>query len=172
MYRRYKGPSDKPYGVCTVEATLENCFTELVFCGLPCFPFGCIIFWHCPHYGRRWKSWRRNGGWPLLDTHILNTFFLPSAEITAHFPGKMGANLPITEGLILYICQQSPQILLAYLAKKKKKKKKKNCIFNIEKCLPLYLNIGWGSAEKTKITYYRAYLHLSKWIVRHHHCYL
>ena len=41
--------SDEPlrygwYNVCTAEPILDNCFTELVLCGLSCFPFGCIIF--------------------------------------------------------------------------------------------------------------------------------
>ena len=40
----YNGPLDRQYSVCTVEAILDNCFTELVFCGLSYFPFGCIIF--------------------------------------------------------------------------------------------------------------------------------
>ena len=39
----------------TVDAILHNCFTELVFCGLTCFPFGSIICEHCQHYGRKWK---------------------------------------------------------------------------------------------------------------------
>ena len=40
MYRRYKGPPPPPdgrYSAHTVEAILDNCFTELVFCGLSCF---------------------------------------------------------------------------------------------------------------------------------------
>ena len=39
MYRRYKGPLDKRYRVCTIEAILDNCFTEVVFCGLIFFFF-------------------------------------------------------------------------------------------------------------------------------------
>ena len=44
MYHRCNGPPGRQNSVCTVEAILDNCFTELVFCGLSCFPFGCIIF--------------------------------------------------------------------------------------------------------------------------------
>ena len=35
-----KGPPDGRYSVCTVAAILDNCFTELVFCGLACSPLG------------------------------------------------------------------------------------------------------------------------------------
>ena len=44
IHHRYNGPSDGRYSVCTIGAILDSCFTELVFCGLSCFPFGCIIF--------------------------------------------------------------------------------------------------------------------------------
>ena len=46
MHSRYKGPPEGRYSVCTVVVNLDtgNCFTELVFCGLVCFPFGGIIF--------------------------------------------------------------------------------------------------------------------------------
>ena len=44
MYRRYIGPPDGRYSICTVEAIVDDCFTEFVFCGLSCFPFGGIIF--------------------------------------------------------------------------------------------------------------------------------
>ena len=37
MYQRYKGPPDRWYSVSTVAAILDNCFTELVFCGLHVF---------------------------------------------------------------------------------------------------------------------------------------
>ena len=30
--------------LCSVEAILDNCLTELVFCGLSGLPFGCNIF--------------------------------------------------------------------------------------------------------------------------------
>ena len=36
MYRRHKAPTDERYSVCTVEVILDNCFIELVFCGLSC----------------------------------------------------------------------------------------------------------------------------------------
>ena len=39
-------------GVCSVDAILDNRFTELVFRGLLCLPFGCIIFDHCQYYGK------------------------------------------------------------------------------------------------------------------------
>ena len=38
MYRRYNGPPDGQYSVCTVEEILDNFFAELVFCGLSCLP--------------------------------------------------------------------------------------------------------------------------------------
>ena len=44
MYERYSGSLAGWYTVCTAEVILDNCFTERVFCGLSCFPFGCIIF--------------------------------------------------------------------------------------------------------------------------------
>ena len=48
----------------------------------------------------------KEGGLSVFDTDILNFFFFfffsssPTAEITAQFPGKIGENLPATEGLI------------------------------------------------------------------------
>ena len=46
MHSRYKGPPEGRYNVCIVVVNLDtgNCFTEFVFCGLVCFPFGGIIF--------------------------------------------------------------------------------------------------------------------------------
>ena len=34
----------RQYSICTTEAILDDCFTELFFYGLPYFTFGCIIF--------------------------------------------------------------------------------------------------------------------------------
>ena len=44
MHHRYSGSLAGWYSICTAEAILDNCFAELVFCGLPYLPFGCIIF--------------------------------------------------------------------------------------------------------------------------------
>ena len=45
----------------------------------------------------------KEGGLPVLPTDILNTFFffffLPSVEIIARLPGKIGAHIPTPEGL-------------------------------------------------------------------------
>ena len=39
------------------------------------------------------------GGWPVFDTHSnFFFFFLPTAEITAWFPGKIRAHIPTAEG--------------------------------------------------------------------------
>ena len=48
------------------------------------------------------------GGLPVFDTDILNTFFFffffgQTAEITARLTGTIGANLPAAEGLIFNI---------------------------------------------------------------------
>ena len=51
----------------------------------------------------------KEGGWPVFDTDILNTFFLPTVEINAQLMGKVGENLPVTEGLTsLIISGQLP----------------------------------------------------------------
>ena len=39
----------------------------------------------------------KEGGLPVFDTDILNTF-LATTEITARFAGKIGAHLPAVEG--------------------------------------------------------------------------
>ena len=75
MYHRYEGPTDGQYSVCTIEAILENCFTELVFCGLSCFPF-----WlhHSLTLSTLWKEMgivEKEGGLPVFDANILITFF-------------------------------------------------------------------------------------------------
>ena len=44
MYRGDSGTPDERYSLSTVEEILDNCFIEFVFCGLACFPIGCIIF--------------------------------------------------------------------------------------------------------------------------------
>ena len=44
MHCKYNVPVAGRYRVCTTEANLDSCFTELVFYGLPCLPLGCIIF--------------------------------------------------------------------------------------------------------------------------------
>ena len=79
---------------------LDNCFTELVFCGLSCFPF------RLPHFLTLSTLWKetgiveKEGGLPGFDIDILNTFsFLLTAEVTDRLPGKIGSHLPTIEGL-------------------------------------------------------------------------
>ena len=43
MYRRYNDPPNGRYSVRTVEAILDNCFTELLCCGLSCYPLAASI---------------------------------------------------------------------------------------------------------------------------------
>ena len=82
MYRRHNSSVTGQFNVCTAEAILDNCFTKLVFYGLPCFPFGCIIS-NIVNIMKKKKMGmpEKEGGFPVLDTDILNTFFffLPTA---------------------------------------------------------------------------------------------
>ena len=75
MYHRYNGPLDGRYSICTIEAIWNHCFTELVFCGLSCFPFGYIIFLTLS------TPWREMGIAEkeacLFLSDILNTFPSP-----------------------------------------------------------------------------------------------
>ena len=41
----------------------------------------------------------KEGGFPVLDTDSLNTFFLPTAEIATRLPGKVGPHTSAAEGL-------------------------------------------------------------------------
>ena len=43
----------------------------------------------------------KEGGLPVFDTNIPNTFFFQTAEITIWLTGKIGTNLPAEEGLRL-----------------------------------------------------------------------
>ena len=95
MYCRYSGPSDGRHSVCTVEAILDNCFTELVFRGLS------LPFWLHPFLtvSTPWMEMgisEKKGGLPGFDIDILNTF-LPT-EMTARLPGKISKHIPTAEG--------------------------------------------------------------------------
>ena len=66
-------PLDRRYSICTVEAISDNCFTELVFCGLKCFPA-------VTSFSKTVNTMEGNGnsceeGYPGFDTDILNTVF-------------------------------------------------------------------------------------------------
>ena len=98
-------PQDRRYRVCTVEAILDNCFTVLVFCGPSFFPLAALFFKTVNTMGGM-EIIEKEGGMPVFDTDIINTFFfLPTAEITARLTVKIGAHLSATEGLIvLFVC--------------------------------------------------------------------
>ena len=83
-------PPDGRYSVCTVEAILDNCITEIVFCGLTLWKEMGIV--------------EKDGVLPVFDTDILNTLPPPTkkkktAEITSQLPCKIGSHLPSMEGL-------------------------------------------------------------------------
>ena len=105
MYRKHNGAPDGRYSVCTVEAILDNCFTEFVFCDHSCFFFGCIIFLTLSTQWKEMGIVEKEGGLPVLNTDILNSFFffffLLTAEITTQLTGKISAHLPAAEGLII-----------------------------------------------------------------------
>ena len=73
MYRRYKPPLPPPtprqvYSVCTVEVILDNSFTELVFCGLSCFPFGLHHYLTLSTLWKEMEIVEKAGGWPVSES--------------------------------------------------------------------------------------------------------
>ena len=61
-------------------------------------------FWlhHCLTLSTLWKEMKiaeKEGSLPVLDTDILNTSILRTAEITTWLTGKIGEHLPVAEGL-------------------------------------------------------------------------
>ena len=85
MYRRYIGPPDQRCSVCIVEAVLDTCFTEIVFCGLMFSLWLHLFLTHSTL--ERMEIVKKKGGWPVFVTDILNTFFcqllksLPSSRV-------------------------------------------------------------------------------------------
>ena len=63
---------------CTLAAFLDNCFTELVFCGLTCFAFG------LPTLSTPWKEMailEKEGDLPVFHIDNLNKKNLPTAGV-------------------------------------------------------------------------------------------
>ena len=66
LLKLYPTTPDRQYGVCTVAAVLDNCFTWLVFCGLSCFPW----LHHFVTLSTLWKEMEiaeKEGGLPVFD---------------------------------------------------------------------------------------------------------
>ena len=70
-YCRYNGHPDGRYSVCTVEAILDNCFTELVFM----FPLWLHRFLTLSTLRKEMGIVEKEGGLPGFDTDIVNSFF-------------------------------------------------------------------------------------------------
>ena len=67
MYRRYSGPPDELYIVCTLEAISDDALLRLYCVVSHVFPLALIIFLD----STLWKEMsitEKEGGWPVLDT--------------------------------------------------------------------------------------------------------
>ena len=102
MYRRCSGPPDGQHSVCPVEAILDNCVTEVVLCGLSCFNFWLhhfLITVNTTEGNGNSSEGRRLCLFLIPLFYFFFFFFLPTAEITARLPGKIGAHISSVEGL-------------------------------------------------------------------------
>ena len=85
------------YSVCTEEEILDKCCTEFVFCGLSCFPFGCIFFLTLSTLGcgREMGSIvEKEGDLPVLTLTKKKISYLLKLS-------QVGADLPVAEGVVL-----------------------------------------------------------------------